>query len=122
MINFNLITYLTENAVGVGFLGAIVGGSTTAAKSISEHKKGKIDRKQVIQATSKEAAGVGVSTAVSAVAAGAIGGGFILSLGTVVVTATAAKYAWDRGLDALARRSQTSPLRPPDTAAEDKKD
>ena len=81
MVNFNLATYLAQNAAGVGVLGAIVGVSAQAAKSFSDHKKGLVDRKQAVQDTGKEAAGAGVATAISAMAAAAVGGGLLLSLG-----------------------------------------
>ncbi len=100
---FNLATYLSQNAAGVGTLGAIVGGSAAAAKAIYDHKRGIISRDEAIRTTGTQAAGAGVATAVSAVATGFIGGGLILSLGTALVAATAAKYAWDRGLEALGR-------------------
>jgi hypothetical protein len=109
---FNLASYLSQNAAGVGLLGAIVGGSAAAAQAISDHKRGYISREQAIRVTGTQAAGAGVATAVSAVAAGLVGGGLILSLGTAFVAATAAKFAWDRGLEGVARLRD--PKRPVD--------
>ena len=103
MVHFSLVTFLTQSAAGVGVLGALVGGGAAAARTLAEHKKGLVDRSHVIREIGKEAAGVGIASAASVVAAGAVGGGLILSLGTVLVTATAAKYAWDRGLDKVLR-------------------
>lgn len=99
MVNFSLFNFLTQSAVGVGVLGALVGGGAAAAKTLADHRRGLVDRDHVIRETGKEAAGVGIASAASVVAAGAVGGGLILSLGTILVTATAAKYAWDRGLN-----------------------
>ena len=100
-MNFSPVTFLTQSAAGVGVLGALVGGSAAAAKLFSDHKKGLVDRREAMRETGKEAAGVGVASAASVVAAGVVGGGLILSIGTMLVAATATKYAWDRGVDKI---------------------
>ena len=98
---FNLATYLMQNAGGVGVLGAVVGGSAAAAKNYKDHKSGVIDRKDALVDTGKEAAGAGVATAASAVAAGVVGTSLLLSLAAAFATATVAKYAWDRAMDRI---------------------
>lgn len=95
----NLVANLAQSTSGIGILGAIVGGSAAAAKNFKDNKDGIISTKEALIDTSKEAAGAGVATAVSAVAVGVIGGGLILSIGTAVVVAAGSKYAWDRGLE-----------------------
>lgn len=98
---FNLATYLMRNSAGVGVLGAVVGGSAAAAKNYKDHKRGVIDKREALVDTGKEAAGAGVATAFSAVVAGVVGTGLVLSLGAAFVSAAAAKYAWDRTMDKL---------------------
>ncbi len=97
----NLVAYLAQSTSGIGVFGAVVGGAGAAAKNYKDQQDGLISTKDAVINTSKEAAGAGVATAVSAVAAGAIGSGLVLTLGTAVVVAAGAKYAWDRGMEAV---------------------
>ncbi|MBT3196643.1 MAG: magnetosome protein MamC [Gammaproteobacteria bacterium] len=99
MAPLSLAQYLAQSAAGVGVLGAVVGTSAAAAKNIKDHRDGLIDTKDALYDTSKEGLGAGVATAFSAVAAGLVGGGVALSLGTALIAATGAKYAWDRGVE-----------------------
>lgn len=103
-MSFNLARYLAENTAGVGLLGAVVGGSAAAAKSYKDHKRGLIDTRQAMAYTGREAAGAGVATAVSAVAAGVVGGGLISALAAAFVAASVAKYGWDRAVDQVQAR------------------
>ncbi len=101
---FNLATYLSQNAVGVGVLGAVVGGSAAAAKTYRDHKRGIISRRQAMAHTGKETAGAGIATAVSAVAASMVGASLIPALGAAFAAAAVTKYGWDRTMDKLTAR------------------
>ena len=103
MAPLSLAQYLAQSAAGVGVLGAVVGTSAAAAKNIKDHRDGLIDTKDALYDTSKEGLGAGVATAFSAVAAGLVGGGVALSLGTALIAATGAKYA-DHGQKWQGRR------------------
>ncbi|MBF0219208.1 MAG: magnetosome protein MamC [Gammaproteobacteria bacterium] len=94
----NLIGYLAQSSSGIGVLGAIIGGSAAAAKNYRDHSDGLISTSDAVYDTSKEAAGAGVATVISAAAVGVIGGGLAISIGTALVTAGVAKYAWDRAM------------------------
>lgn len=98
-MTFNLAGYLAQNAAGVGLLGAVVGGSAAVAKTYRDRKRGLIDTRQAVVYTSRETAGAGVATAVSAVA-----GGLLPALGAAFVTASVTKYGWDRVVDKLQAR------------------
>ena len=100
-MTFNLAGYLAQNAAGVGLLGAVVGGSAAAAKTYRDRKRGLIDTRQAVTYTSKEAAGAGVATGVSAVAAGVVGGGLLTALAAAFIAASVTKYGWDRLVDRL---------------------
>ncbi len=104
MAAFNLAQYLAQSASGVGVLGAVVGASGAAAKNIKDHRDGLIETGDALYDTGKEGLGAGLATAFSAVAAGAVGGGLAVSLGTALVAATGAKYAYDRGVEQLELR------------------
>ena len=95
----NLAHYLAQSASGVGVLGAIVGGSAAAAKNYKDNKDGLITTKEAVYDTTKEAAGAGIATAISAVAVGVVGGGLMLSIGTAFAVAAGTKYAWDRTME-----------------------
>ncbi len=95
----DLAHYLAQSTSGVGVLGAIVGGSGAAAKNYKDHKDGLISTQEAVYDTTKQAAGAGVATAVSALAVGAVGGGLALSLGTAFAVAAGTKYAWDRAME-----------------------
>ncbi len=98
MNSFNLAHYLSQSASGVGLLGAVVGGSAAAAKNYKSLREGSISYNDALYDTGKEGLGAGVATAISAVAAGAVGGGFAVSLGTAFLAAFGAKYAWDQAV------------------------
>jgi hypothetical protein len=97
----NLVAYLAQSTSGIGLFGAIVGGAGAAAKNFKDSQDGLVTPKEAVIETSKEAAGAGVATAVSAVAAGAVGSSLLLTMGTAVVVAIGTKYAWDRGMEML---------------------
>ena len=58
--------------------------------------------------TGKETVGAGLATAFSAVAAGAVGGGLVVSLGTALVAGVAAKYLWDAGVELVEKQLATN--------------
>ena len=96
---FHLAPYLAKSVPGVGVLGALVGGAAALAKNVRLLKEKRITNTEAAIDTGKETVGAGLATALSAVAATAVGGGLVVSLGTALVAGVAAKYAWDRGVD-----------------------
>ncbi|MBF0336057.1 MAG: magnetosome protein MamC [Alphaproteobacteria bacterium] len=106
---FQLAAYLAKSVPGVGVLGAVVGGAAALAKNAHLVREGRMDARGAAIDTAKETAGAGLATALSAVAAGAVGGGLVVSLGVAVVAGVAGKYAYDAGLrfveDRLAARA-----------------
>jgi hypothetical protein len=93
---FHLAPYLAKSVPGVGVLGAIVGGAAAVAKNAQLLKAGKVSQREAAIDTGKETVGAGLATAFSAAAAGAVGGGLVVSLGVAVAAGIAGKYAWDR--------------------------
>jgi hypothetical protein len=103
-MSFNLAMVLAKSVGGVGVLGGIVGGSAALAKNIKKKKEGTITNREMAIDTGKETVGAGVATAFSAFAAGTVGGGLVLSLGTAFAAAAAGKYAWDYGVEMVESR------------------
>jgi hypothetical protein len=99
-MSFNLAMFLSKSVGGVGVLGGVVGGSAALAKNIKKKREGEdISNQEIAIDTGKEAVGAGVATAFSALSAGVVGGGLVVSLGTAFAAAAAGKYAWDYGVD-----------------------
>lgn len=98
---FNLAQYLAQSTSGIGVLGAVVGASGAAAKNYKDHRDGLVETQEAIYNTGKEGLGAGIATAFSAMAAGAVGGGLAVSLGTALAAAAGAKYAYDRGVEQI---------------------
>ncbi|CAA7622599.1 magnetosome protein MamC [Magnetospirillum sp. SS-4] len=96
---FHLAPYLAKSVPGIGVLGALVGGAAALAKNARLLKEKRITNTEAAIDTGKETIGAGLATALSAVAATAVGGGLAVSLGTALVAGVAAKYAWDRGVE-----------------------
>ncbi|MBF0588334.1 MAG: magnetosome protein MamC [Magnetococcales bacterium] len=109
-MTFNLATFLARSVGGVGVLGGIVGGSAALAKNIKAKRNGDITTKEAAIDTGEEAVGAGLATALSAYAAGLVGGGLVVSLGTAFTAAAVGKYAWDRGVDYLHDKVEKSDL------------
>ncbi len=103
-MSVNIAMQLARSTPGVGVLGAIVGGSVTLAKHLPALKDGSADNRAVAIETGREAAGAGVATAVATYAAGVIGGGLLVSVGTAVAVAAVGKLAFDRGVDYIAEK------------------
>lgn len=102
-MSFKLAPYLAQSVAGIGVLGGIVGGAATLAKNARLLQDKKISPTEAAIDTGKETVGAGVATAFSAVAAGAVGGGLVISLGTALVAGVAAKYLWDAGVELVER-------------------
>lgn len=86
-------------SVGLATLGALVGGSTASAVAYADYRAGRIGSKRAVLLVCREAAGLGVSTAVGVAVAGALGGGAVPWVVTLFATTAGAKYVWDRGVD-----------------------
>ncbi|MEO5367137.1 MAG: magnetosome protein MamC [Magnetococcus sp. WYHC-3] len=97
-MSFSLARYLAQSTAGVGVLGAIVGGAAAAAKNVRLYQAGQVSSREAAIDTGKEAAGAGLATAFSAFAAGVVGGGLAVSLGTAFAAGVVGKYAWDEGV------------------------
>jgi hypothetical protein len=92
-----LAPLLAQSVPGVGILGGIAGGSAALAKGLKARKNGEnISNSDMAKDTAKEAAGAGAATALGIYAAGIVGGGLVLSLGTAFAAAVVGKYTWDR--------------------------
>ncbi len=100
-MSFQLAPYLAKSVPGIGVLGGIVGGAAALAKNARLLKDNRITRTEAAIDTGKETVGAGLATALSAVAATAVGGGLVVSLGTALVAGVAAKYAWDLGVELI---------------------
>ncbi|HIJ38753.1 MAG TPA: magnetosome protein MamC [Rhodospirillaceae bacterium] len=96
---FQLAPFLARSVPGIGVLGGIVGGAAALAKNARLLQEKRVTATEAAVETGKETVGAGLATAFSAVAAGAVGGGLVISLGTALVAGVAAKYAWDRGIE-----------------------
>ena len=101
---FHLAQFLAQSSGGVGVIGAIVGGSAAAAKNYKNYKDGTVSGADAVKDVTKETTGAGVATAVSAVAAGIVGGGLAVSLITAVAVAFGTKYVWDRAMETVFRQ------------------
>jgi hypothetical protein len=98
-MSFQLAPYLAKSVPGIGILGGIVGGAAALAKNARLLKEKRITGTEAAIDTGKETVGAGLATAFSAVAATAVGGGLVVSLGTAIIAGVAAKYVWDRGVE-----------------------
>ncbi len=111
---FYLAPYLAKSLPGIGVLGGIVGGAAALAKNFHLLQAGKVTRKNAAIDTGKETVGAGLATAFSAAAAGAVGGGLVVSLGVAIAAGIAGKYAWDRAVEyteaKIAARNSDDPL------------
>ncbi|CAA7622368.1 magnetosome protein MamC [Magnetospirillum sp. UT-4] len=103
-MTFQLAPFLAKSVPGIGVFGAIVGGAAALAKNVQRVKDQQISTTEAAIDTGKETVGAGLATALSAVAATAVGGGLVVSLGTAVVAGVAAKYAWDRAAELVEKR------------------
>lgn len=102
-MSFQLAPYLAKSVPGVGVLGGIVGGAAALAKNARLLQENRITKTEAAIDTGKETVGAGLATAFSAVAAGAIGGGLAVSLGTALIAGVAAKYLWDVGMQVVGK-------------------
>jgi len=93
---FQLAPYLAESLPGIGIFGSLVGGAAALAKNAKLLRDGKVGQRDAVIDIGKETVGAGLATAFSAGAAGAVGGGLVVSIGVAVAAGLAGKYAWDR--------------------------
>ena len=117
-MSFKLAPYLAQTVSGIGILGGIVGGAAALAKNARLLQDKKVSRTDAAIDTGKETVGAGLATAFSAVAAGAVGGGLAVSLGTALVAGVAAKYLWDAGVE-LVEKEMGSRKAPADGVVSD---
>ncbi len=94
-MQFHLAPYLAESIAGVAFLGCIIGGSASAAKFIRLMAQGTISLENGLIEIGIETGGAGFATIIGASSAEFVGGGFIISVFTALVTGTIGKYVWD---------------------------
>ncbi len=107
-MSFQLAPYLAKSVPGVGVLGGIVGGAAALAKNARLLHENRITKTEAAIDTGKETVGAGLATAFSAVAAGAVGGGLAVSLGTALIAGVAAKYLWDVGMQVVEKELSTA--------------
>ena len=89
-------SYFPNAAFTMGGVGAIVGGTSAAAKNIRQAKAGEISQQEAVGSIIKEAAGAGVATAAATAVVGGLGvNRGLLSLLGIMTVATGTKYFWD---------------------------
>ena len=98
---FRLGPYLAESTIGMGALGAIIGGTNAIAKNVEQVRTGKITEAEAVKDIGKEALKNGVVTAATFVTVASFGGELILSVGLTLVIGSTLKYAWDRSYDSI---------------------
>ena len=84
--------------LAMGAVGAIVGGTASAARNIARVKNDEISKEDAVKDSLKEAGTTGLATAVAAAAVSAVGLTGALSLAGMVVAAIGAKYVADKAL------------------------
>lgn len=102
---FHFASMLAHSSSSLGILGAVVGGSIATAKNYKAVQDGSIDYTDAAVDVGKETLGAGVATTMGVVATGVLGGGFVVSLVTVMAVASGTKYAWDRVVDNIDKDS-----------------
>jgi len=103
---FRLGPYLAESTIGMGALGAIIGGTNAIAKNVEQVRTGKITEAEAVKDIGKEALKNGVVTAATFVTVASFGGELILSIGLTLVIGSTLKYAWDRSYDSINDRNK----------------
>lgn len=103
-------TFLPHATLAMGGVGAIIGGTASAAKNIRRVNDKEIDRPQAVRNVMKDSAGMGLATAAATAVVGAVGATGLLSLVGILAVATGAKYAWD---SAMSPKKATVPATEP---------
>ena len=82
---------------GMGYVGAVMGATSAAAKNIPMVKNNELDRAEAVKIVLKESAGVGLAAAVATAVVGTVAprSGFLSILGFAAVT-TGVKMLWDK--------------------------
>ena len=105
---FRLGPYLAETTIGMGALGAIIGGTNAIAKNVQQVRTGAITETEAVKDIGKEALKNGVVTAATFVTVASFGGELILSVGLTLVIGSTLKYAWDRSYDSIQNSKKTN--------------
>lgn len=105
---FRLGPYLAETTIGMGALGAIIGGTNAIAKNVQQVRTGAITESEAVKDIGKEALKNGVVTAATFVTVASFGGELILSVGLTLVIGSTLKYAWDRSYDSIQNSKKTN--------------
>lgn len=87
--------FVPHAALAMGGVGAIIGGSASAARNLRKVREGELGKEEAIRDIVRDAAGSGLATGVATAAVGVIGGTGILSILGLLTIATGAKYIWD---------------------------
>ena len=87
--------FVPRAALAMGGVGAIIGGTTAAARNIKRVKEGEIQREEAVRESLKEAAGTGLAATAATALVGAVSPSGWVSLAFAVVAATGTKYLWD---------------------------
>ena len=84
-----------QAALAFGALGAVIGGTSSAAQNIRLVKEKRMDREKAVRETVKGALGTGLASAAAAAVVGAVGLRGVLSLAGLLVVATGTQYVWN---------------------------
>ena len=103
---FRLGPYLAESTIGMGALGAIIGGTNAVAKNVEQVRIGAITEADAVKDIGKEALKNGVVTAATFVTVASFGGELILSVGLTLIIGSTLKYAWDRSYDSINNKNK----------------
>ncbi len=93
---YSIMGYPSRAALMMAGLGALIGGTASAAKNIRGVREAQIDPRQAVQDTARETAGAAVATGVATLVMGyANPRGTTLNLLGTIAVATGTKYLWD---------------------------
>lgn len=101
---FRLGPYLAQSPIGMGALGAIVSGSSAAAKNAELLRKGTVSQSEALLDVSNEALKSAVVSAATSVIVLSVGGELALSLGLTLLIGTTGKYFWNRGKETASEK------------------
>ena len=87
-----------NNALGLGFLGAFVGGIYSAATNSYKVAKGEMSKVDAVTDVAQETMGTGLATAAGATAMTLLGVGGLVGLAGMVAVASLTKGAWNKAM------------------------
>lgn len=96
---------ISNSAVVSGTLGAIVGGTVSAASNSYKVARGEMRTADAVTASAKEAVGTGVSTAAAGAAVTALGLSGFLGIAGFLVVASFAKGFWDSAFQSAPKKA-----------------